>query len=155
MSKILKLIFIFILITSCSLQKKSKFWTKEEITTEKEEVSNELFKKKEIKLLELNSNLKINLSAKVINNSFLDTLNNNNGRINYKGNLENILKYKFSKIKYFDQYEPELSFNKNNVIFFDNKGTILNFDQNSNLLWKVCHGPKVNTFSNLLYHQNL
>ena len=145
MSKILKLIFIFALITitSCSYHKNSKFWNKEKITLEKTDDANELFKKKETTFLELNPNLEINLIAKEINNSFLNNLNNNNGRINYKGKLKNSLKYKFSKIKNFDQYEPELLFNKDNVIFFDNKGSILNFDDNSNLLWKKNYYSKI------------
>ena len=42
----------------------------------------------------------------------------------------------YSKIKKFYQYEPEIIFNDNNIIFFDNKGTILKFDNNSNLIWK-------------------
>ena len=32
--------------------------------------------------------------------------------------------------------EPEIVFNKNNIIFFDNKGSILKFDDTSKLIWK-------------------
>ena len=41
-----------------------------------------------------------------------------------------------SKIKNFYQFEPTISFNKNNIIFFDNKGSILQFDNKSKLVWK-------------------
>ena len=136
MNKILKIIIIFIFITSCSFHENSKFWNKRKIIVEKVENKKELFEKEENQLLELNKDLKINLTSKAINNSFLNNLNNNNGRINYKGNLKNISKYKFSKIKYFNQYEPDISFNKSNIIFFDNKGSILNFNDNSDLSWK-------------------
>ena len=85
---------------------------------------------------EFNKNLKISLYSKPINNSFLNNFDNNNGRINYDGELKNISKFKFSKIDNFDQYDPTVSFDKDNVIFFDNKGTILKFNSNSKLIWK-------------------
>jgi outer membrane protein assembly factor BamB len=135
-SKILKIILIFIFITNCSFNKNSKFWTKQEIKPEIETASKEVFKKKETLKLELNPSLKISLYSKSLNNSFLNNYDNNNGRINYNGSLKNLSKFKFSKIKKFDQYDPEISFNKNNIIFFDNKGSILKFDNNSKLIWK-------------------
>ena len=63
-------------------------------------------------------------------------LNNNNGRIDFNGNLKNLSKYKFSKIKNFHQYNPQISFYNNDIIFFDNKGTILRFNDDSDLIWK-------------------
>ena len=50
--------------------------------------------------------------------------------------VKSLSKYKFKKIKDFYQYEPEITFNQNNIIFFDNKGSILSFDNKSNLIWK-------------------
>ena len=70
-------------------------------------------------------------------------LDNNIGRTNYNGNLKSISRYKFSKIEKFDQYEPEIIINQNNIIFFDNKGTILKFDESSKLLWKKNYYTKV------------
>ena len=58
------------------------------------------------------------------------------GVIDFPSTLKKISKYKFSKIKYFDQFEPEIIFHNNNLIFFDNKGSIIKFDQNSKLIWK-------------------
>ena len=55
---------------------------------------------------------------------------------NYDGNLETISRYKFSKIDNFNKFEPEIIFDKENIIFFNNKGSILKFDQFSKLLWK-------------------
>ena len=136
MNKFLKLFIIFTLITNCSFHKNSKFWSKKEIIVKQEVTNQKIFKKNDTIELEFNPNLKIKLSAKLINNSFLNNLNNNNGRINYNGNLQNVSKYKFSKIKNFYQYDPKIIFNKNKIIFFDNKGSILNFDNESNLIWK-------------------
>ena len=73
----------------------------------------------------------------------LSYFDNNNGRTNYNGNLKSISKYKFSKIEKFDEYEPEIIINQNNIIFFDNKGTILKFDENSKLLWKKNYYTKI------------
>ena len=136
MSKILNLLLLLVFITSCSFHKNSKFWNKEKITIEQNTIDKKLPENEKVINLELNANLKINLTENSINNSFINNLDNNNGRINYEGILKNKQKYKFSKIKNFDQYEPKIIFNQSNIIFFDNKGSILNFDNKSNLLWK-------------------
>ena len=137
MNKLFKILLIYFFITGCSFQKSSKFWNNnEKIVEEKQKKITEIFKKEETLNSEFNQNLKIKLEARATNNNFLNNLNNNDGRINYNGNLENISKYKFKKINNFYQYESEITFNQNNIIFFDNKGTILNFDDTSNLLWE-------------------
>jgi len=136
-NKLFKILLIYFFITGCSFQKSSKFWNNnEKIVEEKQKKITEIFKKEETLNSEFNQNLKIKLEARATNNNFLNNLNNNDGRINYNGNLENISKYKFKKINNFYQYESEITFNQNNIIFFDNKGTILNFDDTSNLLWE-------------------
>ena len=136
MNNIIKIIVIFIFIANCSLNKNSKFWTNEKVVEEKQQNIEEIFKKEETLKLEFNPNLKISLYSKPIDKSFINNFDNNNGRINYRGDLKKISKFKFSKIKNFYQYNPELLFNNNNIIFFDNKGSILKFDENSNLIWK-------------------
>ena len=47
MSKILKIILIFIFLTSCSFNKSSKYWTNKKISKEKNEKKIETFKKDE------------------------------------------------------------------------------------------------------------
>ena len=136
MNKLFRILLIYFLITGCSFQKNSKFWNKEKIEEEKQENVTEIFKKEETLNFELNPNLKIELDSRAVNNSFLNNFNNNDGRINYSGRLENVSKYKFKKIENFYQYEPEITFNQNNIIFFDNEGSILSFDSSSNLIWK-------------------
>ncbi len=137
MNKIIALIFIFFLITSCSFNSKSKFWTKEKkITIDNNSEITELFQKEKIFKKELNSNLKIKLSEKLIKNSFINNFDNNNGRTNYNGSLKKSSRFKFSKIDNFDFTEPEIVFDKKNIIFFDNKGSILKFDNFSKLIWK-------------------
>ena len=137
MIKFFTIFLLFIFITNCSLDTKSRLWTKgKKVEREKQKSTKVLFKDEKALKKELNSNLKINLSAKLINNSFINNFDNNNGRINYNGNLKSISRFKFSKIDNFDESEPEIIFSENNVIFFDNKGSILKFDNSSKLIWK-------------------
>ena len=141
MSNILKIILFFVFLTNCSFQEGSKFWTNEIIKQESEQQEieknpKEIFAKEKTLNSEINPNLKISLYSKAINKSFLNNYDNNNGRINYNGDLKSISKFKFSKIDNFYQYNPTISFENNNIIFFDNKGSILKFDQDSNLIWK-------------------
>jgi outer membrane protein assembly factor BamB len=135
-NNILKIILIFFFLNNCSLNKNSKYWTNERISEEIKDNVIETFQNEEIVNLEFNPDLKISFYSKAIEKSFLNNFDNNNGRINFDGNLKNLSKYKFSKIDNFDQYELEISFSNNDIIFFDNKGSILKFDENSNLIWK-------------------
>ena len=137
MNRTIVLFLIILLITNCSLDNKSGIWTKsEKIKVEKKLIISELFKKEESLSKEFNSNVKIQLKSYLSNNSFLNNLSNNNGRVNYNGNLKSLSKFKYSTIDNFDELEPEIVFDGNNIIFFDNKGSILKFDQFSKLIWK-------------------
>ena len=139
MSRYLGFLLLFFCFSNCSFDKTTGLWSKgkkikvEEIQTE----TKELFVQEKNLQSELNPDLKINLTGKLINNSFINNLDNNNGRINFDGNLKNISKYKFSKIKNFYQYDPKISFYNDDIIFFDNKGSILRFNKDSNLVWKI------------------
>ena len=134
--------FIFIIISACSLNSQSKFWTKsEEITKDNNNLNNkvkkqEIFKKEKILKKEFNENLKIKINSNSASN-YKNNINlNNSGLVNFSGELKRTSRYKFSKIKNFYQYEPELIFDESNLIFFENKGTILKFNENSKLVWK-------------------
>ena len=137
MNRTIVLFLIILLITNCSLDNKSGIWTKsEKIKVEKKLIISELFKKEESLSKEFNSNVKIQLKSYLSNNSFLNNLSNNNGRVKYNGNLKSLSRFKYSTIDNFDELEPEIVFEGNNIIFFDNKGSILKFDQFSKLIWK-------------------
>ena len=137
MIRFLTTFLLFIFITNCSFDKHSGFWTKDKkVEREKQKIIKVLFEDERVLENEFNTGLKINLKAKLINNSFINNFDNNNGRINYNGNLKSVSRFKFSKIDNFDQFEPEIIFSNNNVIFFDTKGSILKFDNSSKLIWK-------------------
>ena len=137
MNNLLKIIFIFIFITNCSLHSNSKFWSKEKDIKAEILIPNTttLFLKQKTIHKELNPQLKIKLKLDVSKNNILN-LGNNEGQVNFAGGLKKISKYKFSKIKHFDQYQPEIIFHDENLIFFDNKGSIVKFDKNSKIIWK-------------------
>jgi len=132
-----KLLFLFLIlsINHCSFSKNSSFWNP--VNIEKDDNKKELFKKVEITNFEINNDLEITIeSSKFSIDSFHNNLTNNNGRIDYEGKLRKAEKYSFRKIAKFDEYEPEIIFDKQDIIFFSNKGNILKFDNKSKLIWK-------------------
>ena len=136
MSNIFKYLAFLILLNNCSLDTKSRIWTSESDLINDRNNETQLFVKKEPSNKQFNSQLKVKLTSKLINNSFVNNTSNNNGRVNYDGKLKKISKFKFSKINNFDYYEPELIFESDNLIFFNNKGSIMKFDLDSNIIWK-------------------
>ena len=137
MSKILIFFVLITLITGCSFNKNSKFWTSSQnIQEENNQNYKEIFSEEESLSQELNKDLLINLGKNVINNIQLRNNFNNDGRLSYNGLVKKSSRYKFSKIKNFYQFEPTISFNNKNLIFFDNKGSVLQFDKKSKLIWK-------------------
>ncbi len=136
MSNIFKYFVFLIFLNNCSLDTKSGIWTdKKKVILEENNIS-KIFVKEEPSKKEFNSNLTIKLSSKLVNNSFVNNLKNNNGRINYDGDLKKVSKFKFSKIESFSNNEPELIFESDNLIFFDKKGSIIKFNSNSDIIWK-------------------
>ena len=143
MNSILRYLFVLFLLNNCSLDTKSGIWTSEQKIVLEKSDTKKIFAKDVILDKEFNSNLEINLTSKIINNSFLNNLTNNNARINYEGELKKISKFKFSKIENFEYYEPEIIFESDNLFFFDKKGSIIKFDTNSNIIWQKNYYNKV------------
>ena len=129
MNKKIRYLILFFFIIGCSLDNKTGLWSKSK-KIEKDPVIKEIFKKKEKLSKEFNPNIRINLKSSYKKNSFINNLNNNNGQINFHGNLKKVSKYKFSKIDKFKFVQPELLFTKDgSLVFFDNKGAIIKFDK--------------------------
>lgn len=135
MNNLYKISLLLIFITSCSFQQNSKFWSKKKIKIEDQKNIKKIIKEDKKFNSEFNKDLRINLYSKIMNNNHLNN-SNNDGRINFNGDLKSLSKYKFSKIKNFYKYDPKLSFYNNDIIFFDSKGSILRFNNNTNLVWK-------------------
>ena len=136
MNKILNFLLIAILLSGCSLNKNSSFWTSDALEELEEKKFQKIFTDEKALSKELNTNISLNLGSNLTKTILSNNLNNNDGRVNFDGLLKKSSKYKFSKIKNFYQFEPVISFNKNDIIFFDNKGTILKFNERSKLIWK-------------------
>ena len=142
MIKSVFIILSILILSSCSFDTKSGIWTKEKIALNDKENNQikELFKKEVLNENEFNPNLKL-----VIKN-FSQNKNkyngNNFGAFTVNSNFKEILKYSYSKIEYFDQFEPEAVFIDNDLIFFDKKGSIIKFDHKSKIKWKVNYYTK-------------
>ena len=148
MNKIFQLLLIIIFFSGCSLNKNSKFWTVETIKEIEEQKFEKIFDDPVALSKELNTNINLNLSKSFSKNNLSKKFTNNDERVNFDGSLKKSLKYKFSKIENFYQFEPEISFNKKNIIFFDDKGTVLQFDERSKLIWKKNYYTKSEKKSN-------
>jgi outer membrane protein assembly factor BamB len=147
-NKIFQLLLIIIFSSGCSLNKNSKFWTSETIKKIEEQKFEKIFDDPTALSQELNTNISLNFSKSFTKNNLSKKFTNNDGRVNFDGSLNKSLKYKFSKIENFYQFEPELSFYNGNIIFFDDKGTVLQFDGRSKLIWKKNHYTKSEKKSN-------
>ncbi|MDC3028402.1 PQQ-binding-like beta-propeller repeat protein [Candidatus Pelagibacter sp.] len=142
MIKDIFIIFIILVLTSCSFDTRSGIWTQESISLNSEENNKikELFKKEILNENEFNPNLKIDVKNLTENKNRIK--GNNFGASKIESNFKNISKYNFQKIKYFDQFEPKPIFIKNDLIFFNKKGSIIRFDDESKIKWKVNYYSK-------------
>ena len=119
MNRLIVIIFLTVLLFSCSLNSGSSFWSKRNINDDQKIVNiKQISKKDEILLKEINKNLEINVSNLKKENFSLRYFDNNLGKTNYNGELKSISRFKFSKIKKFNEYEPEIILHDNNVFFF-------------------------------------
>jgi len=147
-NKTIYLFLIFIIFSSCSFNKNSKFWKSGNLEIEETKNYKEIFPNEEVLKKEFNSNLKLKIKSKNLIQTTSENYLNNYGSINFDRIPKKVSNYKFSKIKNFDQYQPEILFYKNNVIFFENKGSILKFDDKKKLLWKKNYYSKSEKKSN-------
>ena len=129
---VLLLLFIF----SCSLDTKSGIWTQEKkIKVAKKNII-EVFEKEKILNNEINSNLRIKIKQTKNSDTKIKTLTNNLGILDFNKNINKSSKFKFSKIKNFNYFEPEIAYDGQNFIFFDDKANLLKFDSEFKSIWK-------------------
>ncbi len=142
MSKNILIILFILFLNSCSFDTRSGIWTKEKISLDSKENNQikELFKKEILNENEFNPNLK--LSIKNFTESKNKYKGNNFGALKVNSSFKNISKYSYSKIEYFEQFEPKVVFVDKDLIFFDKKGSIIKFDHESKIKWKVNYYSK-------------
>ena len=97
MNKVFIFFLIGFIVSGCSFNKNSKFWT----STKKVDLEKSKFKSilDDEKILEktFNPNLKIKLSKKVSNNKKNNLQTNNDGRVKFNGTLKKLLDINFLK----------------------------------------------------------
>ena len=135
MNKVLLSVLILLILNNCSASKKVGFWNKDDNDQQQIKNTKTILTKKIIIEEEFNSNLYVKISNGMPNQNSLNN-QNNTGELSYKGVLEKIGKYKFSKFNDFDFISPNPLFYNKKLIFYDNKGTITLFDENQKILWK-------------------
>jgi len=91
-------VICFILLSNCSLDTKTGFWTKSEIIKQEKENLEKIFKTAEILEKEFNSNLKIRINSSYKKDPFINNLTNNLGYINFESNFKNFYIFIFIKI---------------------------------------------------------
>lgn len=157
MNKIWILLLSFFLL-NCSFDTRSGIWTQNKKIEELNKDTEILFKKKRTISEEFNSslNFKLNLTNILKQNS--SHLSNNSGLSNFNIEIKNSSKFKFSKIKNFNYFEPSLVSDGNNFAFFDDKSNLLKFDQLSKIVWKKNfyekYEKKIKPILTLALHQN-
>ena len=131
------LVIFFIFLIGCSIDNKSGIWSKNEKIKSANQYKDIIFEDNKEVSKELNKNIKIYLKDKYTLNNKKNYYNNNTGIKNYDGNLKQIKKIKFSKIKNFSKFKPDILFSKNgNIYFFNSKGTVIKFSKNLDVIWE-------------------
>ena len=128
------ILLLFIFLYGCSFNTNSRFWTEEKEVEKLSKNISKILEKKLITKKEFNPNLKIDTSKKFM--SISDDLSNNLAIKNFNKDIDKISKFKFSKIRDFEYFEPELVFDGKNFVFFDDQGNLIKFDENFKIIWK-------------------
>ena len=137
MNKNFCLVIFFIFLIGCSIDDKSGIWSKNKKIKSANQYKDIIFEDNKELSQELNVNIKIYLKDKYTLNNKKNYYNNNTGIKNYDGNLKQIKKIKFSKIKNFSKFKPDILYSNNgNIYFFNSKGTIIKFSKNLEVIWE-------------------
>ena len=131
------LVIFFIFLIGCSIDNKSGIWSKNKKIKSASQYKDIIFEDNKEVSQELNKNIKIYLKDKYTLNNKKNYYNNNTGIKNYDGNLKQIKKIKFSKIKNFSKFKPDILYSENgNIYFFNSKGTVIKFSKNLEVIWE-------------------
>ena len=141
MNRLVILLIALIFINNCSLNENARIWKDKEKELKAQSKLKKVFAEDEIEVQEFNQELNLDLSLIKTNKKFFDN-QNNLGAQNYKGELDKIGSYKFSKLEELNQINFKPLFLGNDVVFFDKKGSILKYDENQKVIWKQNHYSK-------------
>ncbi len=139
MNKLIYILIISFCLIGCSLKDKSILWKNNEPETKPN--IKKVFSQEERTVTEFNKNFNLGLSNIKLNKKVFDN-NNNHGSQEYKGELKETAKYKFSKLDQLNKMDYNPFFLDDGIIFFDKKGSIIRYNKKNKILWKVNHYTK-------------
>ena len=124
MNKIIFILITSIFLNNCSFNENSRIWQDKENKLESDIKIKKIGAKDKKIVSEFNQGFELDLSfikksSKIVDNQ------NNFGSQNYKGDLNKIGNFKFSKLDEVNQLDFKPIFLKDGVIFFDKKGSII------------------------------
>ena len=159
MSRLIFILIIFFGLNNCSLNDNSRIWNDNEKKINSEKIIIKIDEKDKKTVSEFNQGLKLDLSSIKLNDKKNDN-QNNFGSQNYKGDLNKIASFKFSKLDEVNQFNFKPIFFNKGIIFFDKKGSIIRYDDNKKVKWKKNYYSKSEKKLNpklyfLLDNQNL
>ena len=141
MNRIIILIIALIFLNQCSFKENSRIWKDKENKLDAQKNIKKVFLEDKKITSEFNQELKLDLSIIKFNNKIIDN-KNNYGSQNYKGLIDKIGNYKFSKFEDINQLNFKPIFLDDGLIFFDKKGSIIRYNDKSKVLWKKNHYSK-------------
>ena len=111
-NSLFKYFLFLILLNNCSLDTKSGIWTdKKDLIVEKDKVI-QILTQDELQEKVFNENLEIKLTSKLTNSSFSNNLTNNQGRINFNGELKKYQSLNFLKLIILNTMSQNLFLNQ-------------------------------------------
>jgi len=141
-NRIIILIIALIFLNQCSFKENSRIWKDKENKLEAQKNIKKVFLEDKKITTEFNQELKLDLSIIKFNNKIIDN-ENNYGSQNYKGLIDKIGNYKFSKFEDINQLNFKPIFLDDGLIFFDKKGSIIRYDDKQKVLWKKNYYSKL------------
>jgi len=140
-NRLVILLIALFFINNCSLNENSRIWKDKDKELFAQSKLKKVFAEDNIEVQEFNQGLNLDLSLIKTNNKFINN-QNNFGSQNYKGELNKIGSYKFSKLEEINQINFKPLFFANHLVFFDKKGSIIKYDENQKVIWKKNHYSK-------------
>ena len=141
MNKLIFTLVVLFFLNNCSFNENSRIWKDKENKLETDKKITKVFSEDKASVAEFNQDLNLDLSSiKIIDKKSENQ--NNLGLQNYKGTLNKIGSFKFSKLEEINQMDFEPIFFNNGIIFFDKKGTIIRYDEKHKVIWKKNHYSK-------------
>ena len=121
MNKLIFTLITLVFLNNCSFNENSKIWKEKQTKIETDKNIITLFAEDKVNVSEFNKNLKLDLSS-IKTSTKINYNHNNFGSQNYKGDLNKISNFKFSKLEEVSQLDFKPIFFKDGIVFFDKKG---------------------------------